>query len=270
MSNCKIVPQVHAALNITGAVGYYLVLLHYITHILWRGQRVSKKNKRSWLENLYIGIRTWFQPYYRPKPKKKKRDDTKAKGGSTAATKVTAPKVTQAKKTPVPAPGEQPAVRIVDYPKPLDKVAQFKSKPGLNRIWCYHDATRHQVAAHLGPGMGYKFRERDDAARKTLKPSVFPIDHAGPFDRTHLIPIGYHGSESDHRLLIGWSPEANRGPFNDFEQVQKARKYPILWVVSVIKTHTGAEWTYTVYKYETMEKVDELKHTMVGEFAWKA
>src|SRR5699024_9973651 len=100
--------------------------------------------------------------------------------------------------------------------------------------------------------MGYEFRERDDAARKTLKPSVFPLDHIGPFYRTHLIPIGYHGSESDHRLLIGWSPEANRGPFNDIEQVQKARKYTILGVLMVIKKHKGAEWTDTVDKYEKM------------------
>lgn len=236
---------------------------------------MAQKSDRGWFKELVIAIRTWFQPYYRPKPvKNKTKRATKpgsTKAGSTKAgvTKKAPAPVSPPSKQPAPTPGAQPPIRIVDYPKPLDKVASFTSKPGLNRIWCYHDSTRHQVAAHLGPGTGYKFRERSDVERRKLKPSVFPIQNV-PFDRTHLIPIGYHGSENDHRLLIGWESEANRNQFNDFEQKQKARKQPILWTVFVTKTAEGATWDYTVYDSVSMKKLDHLTHKMVGEFAWKA
>src|SRR5699024_12125259 len=82
--------------------------------------------------------------------------------------------------------------------------------------------------AHLAPGSGYTFRERDVAARGLLKPLIYPRDQGKPFDRTHLLPIGYHGSENDERLLVGWDSDANRGPFRSEERrVGKHGRSPV-------------------------------------------
>lgn len=43
------------------------------------------------------------------------------------------------------------------------------------------------------------------------------------FDRTHIVPIGFHGTESDNRLLVGWNSNQNRVQINKFEK--KVRKF---------------------------------------------
>ena len=139
----------------------------------------AEKNGFS-LRGLYTSIRRWFQPYYRetsPTPSKKSRKSKPKKRKASA-------KPQQATFVPV---------KIVDYPNPLTNVMQFKKKPSRNRIWCYHDKNVHQIVAHFTPGSGLIFKTRDNAARRELKPLIFPTNK-GAFDRTHLIPIGYHGS----------------------------------------------------------------------------
>lgn len=219
----------------------------------------------------YINIRQWFQPYYRyygatkaPTRKKKKhtapsrkqpsthKSSKKTNGGAGASSKAQAPKF-----------------RIMNYPKPLDNVMEFKKKPSLGAAWFYHDENVHQIVAHLAPGSGYTFRERDDAARGRLKPLIYPRDQGKPFDRTHLLPIGYHGSENDERLLVGWDSDANRGPFMHFESKQKRRKVPIYWLTFITKTKRGARWSFMIYDAVSLQLIDELHHEMRNKFTWK-
>lgn len=214
----------------------------------------AEKNGFS-LRGLYTSIRRWFQPYYRetsPAPSKKSRKSKPKKRKASA-------KPQQATFVPV---------KIVDYPNPLTNVMQFKKKPSRNRIWCYHDKNVHQIVAHFTPGSGLIFKTRDNAARRELKPLIFPTNK-GAFDRTHLIPIGYHGSENDPRLLVGWDSDANRKQFNDFEQVQKRRKNPVYWLTFITRKPWGARWHYMVYDVKTEQLLDELVHDYKAELVWK-
>lgn len=199
--------------------------------------------------SLYVRIRQWFQPYYRPK------NPQVAKKVSTA---------TPVKKAGRPAP----EMRVFDYQNPLDKAIEFQNKPSANRVWCYHDRTRHQIFAHLTPQSGFEFRERDNAKRRKLEPMLYPTD-VGVFDRTHVLPIGYHGSERDRRLLVGWDSNANRGKFEAFERKMKKNTRAVYWFTSIERTKTGAKWTYRVYDVESLELVGKLDDVMNATFAWK-
>lgn len=208
-------------------------------------------------ESLYVRIRQWFQPYYQPTPSaaskagKRKMPSTPAPEPASPARKSTAPEL-----------------RVFDYPNPLDNAIQFNKKPSANRVWCYHDSKRHQIFAHLTPRSGSQFGERDNLKRRKLEPMLHPTD-VGTFDRTHLLPIGYHGSERDRRLLVGWDSSANRGIFESFESKYKKSDRPLYWLTSIERTPTGATWLYRVYDVDTLAVVDQLTHTMTAQFAWK-
>lgn len=215
----------------------------------------NTEKKSFSLHDLYVSIRRWFQPYYR---------DTRK-----SSTKK--PRSKKSRKNKNASKSQQPTfvpVKIVDYPNPLTNVMKFQKKPSRNRIWCYHDKNVHQVVAHFTPGSGLIFKTRDNAARRELKPLIFPTNK-GVFDRTHLIPIGYHGSENDPRLLVGWDSDANRKQFNDFEQIQKRRKNPVYWLTFITRKPWGARWHYMVYDVKTEQLLDELIHDYKAEFVWK-
>ena len=214
-------------------------------------------------DSLYVKVRQFFQPYYRPRKKsqKHKRSDqtemTIAEEGSERSVVDSSGFRTQ----------DTTLCKVLNYPKPLTYAYKFNNKPKPRHVWCYHDSERHEVFGCFAPGDGYRCKERDGAARAQMKPSIYPRQNK-PFDRTHLIPIGYHGSDSDPRLLIGWDSEANRGPFMEFEQKQKARNVPIYWLTCVHKTHSGAKWTYLIFDARNMRLLDGLEDTMICPFVW--
>lgn len=246
-----------------------------------------------WLLRTYIKIRQWFQPYYRyrgdldkyatggnkrpktrgsTKPVRKKKKSSTAKRKKTnvqspASTARVVGKNGKVKKKTIPAT-TQPRVKVIDSSQPLTRAIKSSKKPGPNTIWCFHNKNYHQVFARLEPGSGFVFTERDNAARKELKPNVFPKQNK-PFDRTHLIPIGYHGSENDKRLLIGWDSDVNRGPFNDFEQKQKRRRVAIYWLTSVTRQPYGARWDYRIYDASTGKLLDKYTDEQRKDFVWK-
>lgn len=148
-------------------------------------------------------------------------------------------------------------VDIIDVSKPLDKAYLLKHKPAADEVWYYHDGTRHQLYARFEPRSGYRHKERDSAARRKLNALVYPIN-AGVFDRTHTIPIGYHGSENNSKLLIGWSSSQNRKELNDFEQKAKALNEPIYWFTDVRKSPYGAVWRYAIFSAVDNRLIDKL------------
>lgn len=186
-------------------------------------------------------------PYYRPKPEVLVNKDTEGR-----------------KKTQIHKSREQLIDRkdltmpVLRYPNPLDKAYTFKKKPSLNTIWYYHSASRHQVYAHLAQGSGYthKSGERSNLDRSMLKPVLYPIGQK--YDRTHLIPFGYHGSESDPRLVIGWNAFQNRNEMSDFEQKQKKLKQDIYWLTDVRRTKYGAALRYEIFSARDDRLLDSL------------
>ncbi len=220
----------------------------------------------------------WFQPYYRPQkrgirftfsshPVKKNKVRTNRVKKVRSRQALFPQRSVSDVGNRVSGARDIPAVRVMNYPHPLDKVMGFKNLPAPGEVWSYHDRTRHQVVAHFVPGSGSVYRGRSGAARKKLKPLVYPkIDK--PYDRTHLIPVGYHGSESDQRLLIGWDSRNNQGPLNDFERRQRGRKEAIIWMTTVKKTGQGARWEYRIYRASDRELLDKYEWDYTANFAW--
>ena len=225
----------------------------------------------GWLV-FYVKLRQWFQPYYRYTGKVKIKSTGQKSTPKTQTAKKQVAKKQAQRQEPVQEKAPIPPFTLVGYPARLDNVMNFKKLPSPGHVYAYHDGDRHQVIGHFVPGSGMLYKTRDNAARGRLDPLIYPTNDDGSklvFDRTHLIPIGYHGSENDPRLLIGWDSKANRGPFQNFESKQKKRKKPIYWVTDVRRTPTGAHWSYRVYDAETRELLDELEHEMNTRFVWR-
>jgi hypothetical protein len=206
--------------------------------------------------SLYTRIRKWFQPYWSPieKPKKiKKKKETKPK-------KADKPKQSsEAKQLQDKQSKNQLIMPVIEAPRSLENVINSRNKPRVNRIWYYHDQNVHQIFAHLAPLSGYTVTTRDDEARKKLKPLIYPIHINKPFDRTHVLPIGFHGSENDPRLVIGWDSDQNRHELAEFEQKNKKHPFSIYWFTEIRKTDYGAVWKYVIYSAEDMRLVDSLE-----------
>lgn len=162
-------------------------------------------------------------------------------------------------------------IYVTDLPDPMpDDILEMTLLPPAGHVWHYHDENTHELLSHLLPNRGFDFKGRNDQARKRLKAGIYPINNNKPFDRTHLIPFGYHGVEADPKLLIGWDSTQNQGPMNKFEQRQKKRTKPIFWLARVTKIPDGARLTYQVFDVKNHELVDEESYIMKSEFMWKA
>lgn len=240
-------------------------------------------------KSLYQSIRLFFQPYWRPpatKPKPVKAKNAKAEEARQAAQEAKNAAIIkkhQAKEEAKANIKTFPAGKIYNpakwqevkgiYVNTVDfapnRVQELTELPYPGHSWYYHNSTTHQLLTHVIPGRGFLYTNRSDTHRKNLKPLIYPKDHPKPFDRTHLIPFGYHGVEDDPRLLIGWDSEQNRGAMNTYEKKQKKRKRPFYWLVEVNRTTTGATLTYRTYDCKTLEELDNLELSMTGAFYWK-
>ena len=152
--------------------------------------------------NLYQRIRKWIQPYWNPKPKKKKKP--RDKSFSTR--------------------GKETELIFVESKRPLTRAFEFEKQPKIDECWTYHNSHLHQIWCHLAPGTGFRYTtdQRSNEERRLTNLCIRPVLKVkGSIHRTHMLPFGYHGLENDERLVIGWSGEANIGPFNEFEQKSK-------------------------------------------------
>lgn len=215
----------------------------------------------STLQRAYVRTRQWFQPYYRYWPKQThKRDSTPQKP-------VQSP-IKKSRTTDSGSRTKAAIVRMYDSDKPLTRLMREKVRPDENCIYFFHDDRRLQVVGHFPPKAGQRFSERDNAARRTLEPIIYPRQDK-PFDRTHLIPIGFHGSENDERLLIGWDSDQNRNLLNQFESKQKRIQEAIYWVTLINRTGTGARFRYLIYSVSSGELLDQLDTSMQAQFVWR-
>ena len=151
----------------------------------------------------------------------------------------------------------------------LDDIINHDIKPKLNQIWVYHDENHHQMFAHLGKGTGNVCKTRNDELRRNMTPWIRPRIKK-KFDRTHVLPIGYHGSDGDPRLIIGWDSNHNQNELKNFEFKQKKRNENIFWLTDVRKTKYGAIWNYKIYSTSTNKLLDSLTLRMdKTQFMWR-
>lgn len=206
------------------------------------------KSKSTSTLNLYQKIRKWIQPYWNPKPKKKKKPRTKS----------------------FSTRGKETDLIFVESKRPLTRAFEFEKQPKFDECWTYHNSHLHQIWCHLAPGTGFRYtsEQRSNEERRLTNLCIRPVLKVkGAVHRTHMLPFGYHGLENDERLVIGWSGEANIGPFNEFEQKIKKLKEPIYWMCSVERMKYGARWRYMIFN-EQMKMIDSLEHIMKTEFVW--
>lgn len=221
--------------------------------------------------SLYEKVRQFFQPYYRKKPRgynktmrereknaedpievEKKQDGAVSVNGDTAT-----------------------MIRVYNCTKPLTDAIKSRNKPGPDKVYCYRGPQRVQVFACFAPGSGRRWTNRDDAARKQLRPVLYP-NLGEAFDRTHLIPIGFHGSENDPRLVVGWDKDQNRNLLKKFEQraIDLNQKIPIYWMTEIEKTPKGAIWRYRIFDARNPNGPENLMLTLDSplecDFVWKA
>ena len=206
------------------------------------------KSKSEKTLNFYQRIRKWIQPYWNPKPKKKKKPRTKS----------------------FSTRGKETDLIFVESKRPLTRAFEFEKQPKFDECWTYHNSHLHQIWCHLAPGAGFRYtsEQRSNEERRLTNLCIRPVLKVkGAVHRTHMLPFGYHGLENDERLVIGWSGEANIGPFNEFEQRMKKLKEPIYWMCSVERMKYGARWRYIIFN-EQMKVIDSLEHIMKTEFVW--
>lgn len=199
---------------------------------------------------IYVSVRKWFQPYWNPKPKMVKIPNK--------------PKTDNEQK-------EEKSVKILRSKTRLERLWNSGKTPSAGKYWFYHDAAHHEIGAYLPKDTAFNFTERSDEERSELKPLVYPRMNVA-YDRTHLIPFGYHGIENNNALVIGWSSSHNRNELRNFEieMNQKNRTKDLVWFTYVTRKPEYGVWTYKVFDAKSREIVGELTLKLkCGDWVWR-
>lgn len=132
-----------------------------------------------------------------------------------------------------------------------------------------HTHEKHQLGVRFAPDSAFRYQHRSDSVRKKLKPLIYPLSKVS-YDRTHLIPIGFHGSESDDRLLVGWNSELNRGQMNEWEKNVKKynKKNTILWFVDIERNNDDSVTWKAIIWNDKGKKVMDAEWTDDSKFVW--
>lgn len=198
---------------------------------------------------------------------------TKSKDNKDVISEETMQKLTNLKQKSQKAKKEL-GINMIDLESGLTNDSAFElmkeAEPKTAFYW--HNTTLHQVAVKFEKGgLKDEYKTRDNAERQKLEPLIEPKRKANR-DRTHVIPIGYHGSESDKRLLVGFSSKLNQQDLKNFEDKAGIlnKKYTILWFVDIRKQEDNSViWYATVWN----DKGDKLLQDSFHDkqpFIWKS
>lgn len=162
-------------------------------------------------------------------------------------------------------------VELTTLNNKLDKhgALNILQRSNYNIGFFYHDQDRHQLAIKFDVHSSWKYKERNGAKIKKLKPLVYHKDISTQ-DRTHMVPIGYHGSEDDARLLVGFSKKINKGELKKFENyiANINNKEEILWFINIEKQNDNtAKWYATVWDKNNNIIAEESFHDK-SQFVW--
>lgn len=153
----------------------------------------------------------------------------------------------------------------------------MSEKNALNRLnmsnpqiayYC-HENGHHQIAVKFEKAFAWKYHARNDSKRKQLKP-IIEHKKQGKGDKTHLIPVGFHGSENDERLLVRFDSKINKGALKKAEEhVSKINiDEPILWFVDIIKQDDDtAIWNMVVWD-ENNQIITQKSFHDYNKFRW--
>ncbi|MEB6279112.1 hypothetical protein [Staphylococcus gallinarum] len=150
-----------------------------------------------------------------------------------------------------------------------EKVLQLLQRSGYNLGYFYHDKDYHQLAIKFKANSSWRYKERNGAKIKKLKPLVYHKDTRTQ-NRTHMIPIGFHGSEDDARLLVGFSAKINKGELKKFENyiANVNDREEILWFINIVRQKDNtAIWHATVWDKDN-NIIDEKKFHDKSQFVW--
>ena len=124
----------------------------------------------------------------------------------------------------------------------LEKLFESGEYPrDYGTVWFNQTSKRLEVLAYLEKGTSQHYQSRNQNNRRKLKSRIQPkVDPKEiPMDRTHLIPVGYHGSESDNRLMVLWDRKDNQVTFNNFEDGMKNTQSDIYWYTGITRKPYG-------------------------------
>ena len=168
-------------------------------------------------------------------------------------------------------PKEEKSIKILRSKTRLERLWNSGKAPSVGKYWFYHDAAHHEIGAYLPKDTAFTFTERSDEERSELKPLVYPRMNVA-YDRTHLIPFGYHGIENNSALVIGWSSSHNRNELRNFEieMNKKNKTKDLVWFTYVTRKPEYGIWTYKVFDAKSREIVGELTLKLkCGDWTWK-
>ncbi|EGQ3127494.1 hypothetical protein H2494_002354 [Staphylococcus pseudintermedius] len=215
-------------------------------------------------------IHKWLEPY-----KYDNEEEQPVKQRTDRKKQVKVSKITKQDKKPTELDavnmGEL-GVKIITLNSEMNPDTAFEKmdKSASHIAYYHHSSTKHQIAARFEPKSGFRYYKRNDIKRKNFKPMIYNKYSAS--DKTHLIPVGFHGSENDPRLLIGWSRKLNRGGIKRHEEkvININKEYSIYWFVDVEKmTNGGAKWTSTVW-FEDGSIVDKKEFYDNDKYHWSS
>lgn len=162
-------------------------------------------------------------------------------------------------------------IKLMNVSKVMERkevIERLSICPPQTAYYCHEDG-HHQIAVKFEKGSSKKFQVRNDYKRKNLEPI---IEHKikGLGDKTHLIPVGFHGSENDERLLIRFDSKINRGSLKAKEKLAAKinDKQAILWFVDVVKQQDDtAIWKMTLWSENHEVLIEESFHDY-NKFLW--
>ena len=195
---------------------------------------------------IYVSVRKWLQPYWNPRPKTVKIPNK-------------------------PKTDNEQSIKILRSKTRLERLWNSGKAPSVGKYWFYHDAAHHEIGAYLPKDTAFAFTERSDEERSELKPLVYPRMNVA-YDRTHLIPFGYHGIENNSALVIGWSSSHNRNELRNFEieMNKKNKTKDLVWFTYVTRKPECGVWTYKVFDAKSREIVGELTLKLkCGDWVWR-
>lgn len=154
---------------------------------------------------------------------------------------------------------------------------ELNNNDALNRLlrsnsqmaYYFHDEQQHQIAVKFDAGSSAKYHVRNDTKRKGLDP-IIEHKKKDKGDKTHLIPIGFHGSDSDERLLVRFDSNINRIDLRKEEEyiAKINKKETIMWFVDIIKqSDDTAIWNMIVWD-ESCNIISQKSFHDKNKFNW--
>lgn len=150
-----------------------------------------------------------------------------------------------------------------------ESIVALENEP-FDNGWYFHNDRYHQLTVKYDKGSGKRYQARNGGKRQKIKKDLLLFPKVPSYDMTHLHNVGFHGSDSDLRLLVGWNSDQNRKSMRLFEEeiVALNQKKPIFWYVSIeLQDDYSAKWNSVVYDLDGVVVLEKSFHD-TANFKW--